>query len=73
MQTGSFSSAARVKKHSCATDIVTPELSAATERTKVIDQNATYILATAAKSLGYDPQELIVNKRVSKTDLQTPS
>ena len=36
---------------------ITPELSAATERTKVSDQNSTYILATAAKSFGHYCQQ----------------
>lgn len=43
-------------------NIVTPELASALDRTKVSDRNATYILSAAAKSLGYDPRHLTLNK-----------
>ncbi len=43
-------------------NIITPELSAALDRTKTSDRNATYVLAATMQSLGQDPQKFVLNK-----------
>lgn len=50
------------KKRCRMVNIMTPELASALDRTKVSDRNATYILSAAAKSFGYDPCNVTLNK-----------
>jgi len=54
------------KKRTRPINVITPELSSALDRTRVSDRNATYILAAAAKSLGHDPQQLVLNKESTR-------
>lgn len=53
---------AKKHKHKCQrpVSIVTPEVAAALDRTRVSERNATYLLAVAAaQSLGHDPVNII--------------
>jgi len=50
------------KRRSKVVNTVTIELASALDRTKVSDRNTTYIQSAAAKSLGYDPRHLTLNK-----------
>ena len=44
------------------TAVVSSEVSAALDRSKISDRNAVYILAATAHSLGQDPEKLIINR-----------
>jgi hypothetical protein len=44
------------------TTIVSSEVSAALDRSKISDRNAVYVLAATAHSLGQDPTKLIINR-----------
>jgi hypothetical protein len=57
---GTSSSAKKQRLH--VVNIITSELASALDRTKVSDRNATYLLSAAAKSLGFDPRDLALNK-----------
>lgn len=49
-------------KRSRPTNFVSPGLAAASDRTKVSDRNAAYIVAAAAESLGHSSSALAINK-----------
>jgi hypothetical protein len=49
-------------KRSRPTNVVSPGLAAALDRTKVSDRNAVYIIAAAAESLGHSPSAQAINK-----------
>jgi hypothetical protein len=42
--------------------VVTPELTAALDRTEVSDRSVVHILSAAASALGHDPVELAINR-----------
>lgn len=42
--------------------IVTQNIAAALDRTKVSDRNAAHILAAAAKSFGHNPSDIVINR-----------
>jgi len=44
------------------TNIISPELASALDRTNVSDRNATYLLAATAQSLGHDVAEFAINR-----------
>lgn len=44
------------------TNVLSPGLAAALDRTKVSDRNAAYIIAAAAESFGHSPSALVINK-----------
>ena len=43
-------------------NIINLDVAAALDRSKISDRKATYVLAAAAQSFGYNPQEIAVNK-----------
>ena len=50
-------------KRSCrAKKIITPELTAALDRTKLSDRSAVHILSAAASALGHNPSDLAINR-----------
>jgi Flp pilus assembly protein TadD len=42
--------------------MVTPEVAAALDRTRISNRNATYVLAAAAQSLGHNPADMAINR-----------
>jgi len=49
-------------KRSRPTNVVSPGLAAALDRTKVSDRNATYIIAAATQSFGHNPSAIALNR-----------
>lgn len=52
-------------KKSCRgrpSSMVTPEVAAALDRTRISNRNATYVLAAAAQSLGHNPADMAINR-----------
>ena len=58
------------KRHRASKKIMNSELSAAMDRTKVSDRDGVYLLTAAARSLGYDPCELVINRESFRRDRQ---
>ena len=44
-------------------EVVTPGLAAALDRTKTSDRNATYVISEALKSVGHNPDELVLSRQ----------
>ena len=43
--------------------VVTPGLAAALDKTKTSDRNATYVISEALKSVGHNPDELVLSRQ----------
>ena len=52
----------QIPKRNRPTNLVSPALAAALDRSKVSDRNAAYIMTAAAQSLGHNPVDLAINK-----------
>ena len=50
------------KRTRASKKIMNSELSAAMDRTLTTDRDAVFVLSAAARSLGYDPDKLVINR-----------
>ena len=54
------------KKIRATKKVITPQLAAALDRTKMSDRKATFVIAETAQSLGYDISDLSINRSTIK-------
>ena len=58
-----------LKRPRAATRLVSPELAAAMDRTKMSNRDGVYVLTAAARSLGHNPEELVINRESFRKSL----